>query len=188
MPTLYFVRHGKTELNKERKWCGITDCNLTQEGKSETKNAFSNYSANDFDVYFCSPLKRTRQTLDVIVPGQDPIIDERIIERNFGDWEGLPYSVIDENTTELYILGKIQPPNGETYQEVEKRVLSFISDLFQTYNDERILIVSHATIVRIVRDIFLPNMEKKPIKNSQMIVVSDKELKTIQILSQRAQF
>ena len=175
MTTLYFVRHGKTEMNKEKKWSGLTDCDLLPEGKELLQKAFANCSASDFDVYYCSPLKRTQQTLEAIIPGQKPIIDNRIIERNFGDWEGKPYSVIDDETTELYIQGKIQPPNGETYDEVHTRVISFVSDMFKTYYNKRILIVSHATVLRMVRDVFLPNMEKKPIKNSQIIMLSNSD-------------
>lgn len=175
MPTLYFVRHGKTTMNERKVWSGIIDCDLTQEGINQTLESFSNYSEKDFDVYFCSPLKRTKQTLNLIVENQEPIIDQRIIERNFGEWEGKPYSIIDDETTELYIQGKVQPPNGETFQEVKERVISFVTDLFETYDDERILIVSHATILRMVRDIFLPQMEKKPIKNSQLLIISNSE-------------
>ena len=176
MPTLYFVRHAKTTMNAQKVWSGSVDCELTQEGITQTLESFSNYSAKDFDVYFCSPLKRTKQTLNLIVENAEPtIIDERIIERNFGDWEGQPYSIIDEETTELYIQGKVQPPNGETYNEVKQRVLSFVTDLFNKYDNENILIVSHATILRMVRDLFLPEMEKKPIKNSQLLVISNVE-------------
>ena len=175
MATLFFVRHGKTEMNKERRWSGRTDCNLSDEGKLLTKSAFESYSENDFDVYFCSPLKRTRQTLDCIVSGQTPIVDSRIIERDFGDWEGQPFSIIDDETTELYIQGKVQPPNGETYLEVQTRVIDFVSDLFHNYGNKKILIVSHATILRMVRDVFLPEMEKTPIKNSQLLVVTQND-------------
>ena len=175
MPTLYFVRHGKTTMNEKGLWSGNIDCDLTKEGINQILESFSNYSSSDFDVYFCSPLKRTKQTLNLIVGEQTPIIDERIIERNFGDWEGKPYSIIDKETTELYIQGFVQPPNGETYQEVKERVISFVTDLFTKYDNERILIVSHATILRMIRDIFLPEMEKKPIKNSQLLTVGNKE-------------
>ena len=169
--TLSFVRHGKTSMNKHKLWSGRTDCDLKEEGRAELLEMF-NFTEEDFDVYYCSPLKRTKQTLDCIVQNQSPIIDKRIIERDFGDWEGKPYAIIDSETTELYIQGKVQPPNGETYKEVEKRVISFVTDLFRQYSNCRILIVSHATVLRMVRDIFLPTMEKKPIKNSQMLVVT----------------
>ncbi len=168
MPTLYFIRHAKTEMNQRGVWSGRTDCNISKEGGIIARKDFG-YSSKDFDYYYCSPLKRTEQTLDAIVPNQLHIVDERLIERDFGDWEGKPYNIIDDKTTELYIQGLVQPPNGETYQQVQERVISFVKDLFQKYNSEKILIATHATIVRIVRDIFIPEMEKGPIKNAQII-------------------
>lgn len=172
MPKLYFIRHAKTEMNKGGVWSGRTDCNISKEGKKTACEEFE-YSSKDFDYYYCSPLKRTKQTLDAIIPNQLHVVDERIIERDFGDWEGKPYNIIDEATTELYIQGLVQPPNGETYQQVQERVISFVEDLFQKYNTEKILIATHATILRMVRDIFLPEMEKGPIKNTQIIILDE---------------
>lgn len=175
MATLYFVRHAKSEMNLMKVWSGRTDCNITEEGK-EIARAELCYKQSDFDAFFCSPLKRTWQTLEAIIENLNdtPIIDERLIERDFGYWEGMPYDIIDSQTTELYIQGLVQPPNGETYKEVKERVISFVNDMFNKYkHNEKILIVTHATIVRMVRDVFLPNMEKKPITNTQILMLTD---------------
>ena len=171
---LYFMRHTTTEMNQYKVWSGRTDCDITPEGVALAKKNFS-YTSHDFDHFYCSTLKRTKQTLDAIIPYQTPIIDERIIERDFGDWEGLPYSIIDDKTIELYIQGKVQPPNGETYQEVKERLISFVEDMFKQYQNQRILVVTHATIVRMARDLFLAEMKKKPIKNSELICVTNKD-------------
>lgn len=175
MATLFFMRHAKTGMNRQDLWSGRTDCDIADEGKEILKSQFC-YTEKDFDVYYCSPLKRTRQTLDAVIPHQNPIIDDRLIERDFGDWEGKPYSIIDEETTELYIQGKVQPPNGETYLEVQERVISFVNDMFNKYKgNERILIVSHATVVRMARDVFLPNMKKKRIHNATIVKVDQED-------------
>lgn len=173
MATLYFMRHAVTEMNINKLWSGRTDCDITEEGRKIAIKCFN--SQVHFTHFFCSPLRRTRQTLEAVIPSKpEPIIDERLIERDFGDWEGKPFSIIDEETTEMYIRGKVQPPNGETYEEVKDRVISFVEDMFRKYNGkEKILIVTHATIVRMVRDVFLPETEKGPIKNAQLIVLKD---------------
>lgn len=119
MAKLFFMRHTKTDMNKDGLWSGRTDCNITEEGKEMAR--------------------------------------------------------ISDAETEMYIQRKIQPPNGESYQEVERRVKSFVEELFNKHENENILIVSHATILRMVRDIFLSNMEKKPIKNSQVLIVTNNE-------------
>ena len=179
MTTLYFMRHAKTEMNLKGLWSGLTDCDTTEEGLRIFKENFEPYSTIKFDHFYCSPLKRTMQTLIAVIPkfpdNADITIDRRIIERDLGDWEGEPYNIIDDETTELYIQGKVEPPNGENYQEVQKRVEDFVNQLFTVYDNENILIVSHATIVRMVRDVFLPDMKKGPIKNSQLIIVTEND-------------
>lgn len=180
MATLFFLRHARTIMNDEGFWSGVTDCAATEEGLKSAKEGFKPYSNIKFNHFFCSPLRRTIQTLEAILPelpdDADVNIDSRIIERSFGDWEGKPYASVGKDITELCIQGKVQPPNGEPYQDVEKRVISFVEDLFNTYYDKgNILIVSHASVLRMVRDVFLPEMEKGPIKNSQLIIVTEND-------------
>ena len=78
MPQIVFMRHAKTTLNKEGRFAGRTDCDTTVEGLQDAKEGFG-FKEGDFDYYYCSPLKRTKQTLEAVIPGQEPIIDERII-------------------------------------------------------------------------------------------------------------
>lgn len=177
--TLYFLRHGKTDLNLQRCWTGLIDSDVTEEGLQASKESFKTYSTIEFDHFYCSPLKRTMQTLAAVIPkfppNADITIDSRIIEQDVGDWAGKPYRIIDEETTELYIQGKVQPPNGEAYQHVQERVEDFVKQLFTVYDNENILIVSHATVLRVVRNVFLPNMKKEPIRNSQLIIVTEND-------------
>jgi len=170
-----FMRHAKTTMNKSNVFSGRTDCDITQEGAEEARKSFS-FRGNDFDFYYVSPLKRTRQTLDAILPNRTPIVDERIIEWDFGKWEGMPYSNLTTEETQAYVDGKNDPPEGETFMQVQKRTCEFVEDLFFKHDSHcRILVVAHSTILRMVRDNFLPNMEKKPIRNSQTIVITEKE-------------
>ncbi len=79
---IYYVRHGQTEWNKLNKIQGIVDMPLNEEGIKQaykTKEIINNI---EFDCAICSPLKRTRQTLDIILEGRSiPVIyDKRLIE------------------------------------------------------------------------------------------------------------
>jgi len=177
MPKVVFMRHAKTTLNKEGKFAGRTDCDVLPEGLEKLKEVFP-YTAEDFDYYYCSPLKRPRQTLEAVIPGIDPIIDERIIERDLGEWEATLCSNYPEEMIEAYIKGLYNPPGSESYGAVTRRVRSFVEDLFSKYKEgDRILVVSHAGILRQVRDVFLPNMPKGKIKNSGTITVTDEDFK-----------
>ena len=173
MPTVTFMRHAKTTLNEEGKFAGRSDCDITPEGLKKAQE-FSDYKLEDFDYYYCSPLKRTKQTLEAVIPGAEPIIDERIIERYLGDWEDKPYDTLSDAIIESYIKGYYNPPNSESYASVKKRVCDFMEEIFEKYKPEdRILVVSHAGVIRQIRDSFLPNMPKGKISNASTLVVTD---------------
>lgn len=83
------IRHAESTYNEKRLLQGQVDCNLSENGLKITKERAKNFPA-DFDICFCSPLKRTKQTADILVPYLDKIYDDRIIERGLGDWESTP--------------------------------------------------------------------------------------------------
>lgn len=176
MPNVVFMRHGQTFLNKEGRFAGNIETDLTPEGIADTAANF-HYTDEDFDVIYVSPLRRTMQTLDAAMPvHKAPIVDARIQERSVGEWEAQPYSNFSETVIENYIKGFIDPPGGESYSAVRRRVVSFVEELFDKYDENtRILVVSHAGILRQVRDVFLPDMPKRKIKNSELICVTNKD-------------
>ena len=79
MLNLMFIRHAQTELNKEGIFAGRTDCSITKEAYEEAREVFKDIEKN-FDYIYCFPLKRTKQTLDAILPNSTPIIDERTMK------------------------------------------------------------------------------------------------------------
>lgn len=177
MLNLMFIRHAETELNKEGIFAGRTDCNITKEGFEQARKVFKEDEKN-FDYIYCSPLKRTKQTLDAILPNSEPIIDERIIEISIGEWEGKKKESFDKNLVALYREGQYTPPEAETTSQVDKRVCSFIEDLFNTYkNNERILIVTHNGVMRSIKRNFVRNYDNIMSKNLGSIVLTDEDYK-----------
>ena len=85
MPILIFIRHAETEFNRDGIFAGRTDCNITKEGFEQAKKLFEEEQKH-FDYIYCSPLRRTKQTLEAIIPGSVPIVDERITEISIGEW------------------------------------------------------------------------------------------------------
>ena len=82
MTKIVFIRHAESEYNRDGIGAGRADCNLTEDAKELGKSL-----NNNFDVIYCSSLKRARQTLNAIFPGTEPICDERITEISIGEWE-----------------------------------------------------------------------------------------------------
>lgn len=177
MLNLMFIRHAETELNKEGIFAGRTDCNITKEGFEQAKEVLKDDEKN-FDYIYCSPLKRTKQTLDAILPNSKPIIDERIIEISIGEWEGKKKETFDKNLVALYKAGQYTPPGAETTSQVDKRVCDFIESLFNKYKgNERILIVTHNGVMRSIKRNFVKSYEDIMSKNLGQIVLTDEDYK-----------
>ncbi len=87
---LYLIRHGETEWNRDGKLQGRIDIPLDETGRKQAELLRDELSGIDFDVCIASPLKRARETAEIIMDGKCKIVfDERIIERDFGEFEGM---------------------------------------------------------------------------------------------------
>lgn len=163
---LNLLRHAESEYNKMGLLQGRIDCSLSEEGIRKTKERAQTFNSNYYDVCFSSPLKRTLQTAKVLVPNLKIICDERIIERNLGDWENTPIS--DEKN---FLLKNIEnrPPNGELIYDVTKRVEEFISFLKENYKDKKILIVTHAGVIYAFQRVL--NLKVASVNNLEIIKI-----------------
>src|SRR6185436_12281492 len=100
-PTLYFVRHGETDWNRERRLQGQHDIPLNPLGRTQAQRcgallqdllAKGGLPAANYD-YVSSPLGRARETMELMrsIMGLDPAAyrtDARLMEMSFGRWEG----------------------------------------------------------------------------------------------------
>lgn len=158
------IRHAESIYNEKKLLQGQVDCELSENGLKATKEKSKNFSY-DFDVCFCSPLKRTRQTAEILVPSLNKIYDKRIIERGLGDWENTP------NTDEKQFLmhNKTVPPNGETFEEFDSRILDFLEMIKKDYNNKKILIVTHGGVIYAIYRIL--GIKVKTVENLEMVTV-----------------
>ena len=87
---IYFVRHGETEWNKQKRIQGRVDIPLDEFGRMLARKTATGLAEIPFDVCYSSPLSRAKETATIILEGRDiPIIeDDRIIEMAFGEYEG----------------------------------------------------------------------------------------------------
>lgn len=173
MPQLFFIRHGQTEANVNGILTGILETDLTQKGIEDAKK-LSQELTEDFDYYYCSPLKRTHQTLKAIKGDVNFIVDERIIEVSTGDWQGKLKTELPETEFNLYKKGLLNPPGGESLQDVDKRIKSFLEDMFKKYKKEdKILIVTHNAFIRSLKRLFIDKEKVEEPKNLEIFEVND---------------
>ncbi len=145
--TITFLRHAETEFNKNNLFCGTSECDITEDGQKLAQN-LKNELPN-FDYYYCSPLKRTSETLKALFPNAVPIIDDRITEICLGVWEGIPKTSVNQELRQAFKKGSFTPVGAESNESVQERVISFLNYLFYTYvSDEKILVVTHNGFLR----------------------------------------
>jgi len=101
---------------------------------------------------YSSPLQRCQLLANDLFP-KSSIIDRRLMEINFGLWEMRPW--VDVSKTELDLwasnLETFNPPNGESLQELDRRVQAFIQDVVTCEMGgkiDKVAIICHAGVIR----------------------------------------
>ncbi|MEE4237228.1 MAG: histidine phosphatase family protein [Anderseniella sp.] len=162
-PEIWFVRHGETDWNRDRRIQGQTDIELNETGKAQARAIAMAmrelHGSLDHLAVHVSPLKRPRQTLAHILEafGQHAAqvsIDERLKELNFGEAEGKTWPELNrlgidpEADPEGYHAWR--PAGGESYADATARVRDWLDSL-----DGPVLAVAHGGISRILRGLVL---------------------------------
>ena len=88
---LYIIRHGKTDLNAKMLMQGRSDHPLNDAGLAQAEEAAGRFRGMGvrIDKVYSSPLIRAVQTAEAIAPDADLVIDERLIEMDYGPYEGM---------------------------------------------------------------------------------------------------
>jgi broad specificity phosphatase PhoE len=136
----YFV-HGTTTDNEKDLATGWTPGELSELGKEQAKKLGELVSDKNFDVVFCSDLKRAVDSAELGFGNKYKIIpDERLRECNYGDFTGKSAGSFKNNLSD-YVEKPF--PNGESYRDAEKRIADFLEFLKQNYDGKHIAIVAH---------------------------------------------
>lgn len=151
----YIIRHGKTDWNVRHKIQGRTDVPLNDEGRAQAMRAKEEYRDVHFDVCYCSPLRRARETAEILLQDRDvPIYtDDRLKEMGFGIFEGLEncYEIPDcpLNVFFQHPEDYINPPGGaESMEDLFARTGQFLREVADPALREGkdVLIVGHGAM------------------------------------------
>jgi len=144
---IYITRHGQTNWNVLKKVMGRCDEPLNDIGIKQALETKNNLMDKDIDLIICSPLLRAKQTAEIINQGRNiPIVyDDRIIERDFGEFEGKKTSNFDFHGYWDYYKNE-QYEKAENIQVFFQRVYSILKDIVDNYADKNILIVAHGGV------------------------------------------
>ena len=157
--TLVLVRHGATELTASKRFSGglaSSNPGLTDEGRAQVREVAEWLApiGEAFDVVVTSPVRRTVESAEIIAErfGIGMVEEPGFAEMEFGTWDGQTFAEVREQRPEEIEswLGSLDvaPGGGESFREVEKRVLDGLSRVLETYAGKTVLVVSHVTPIK----------------------------------------
>ena len=151
---LYIARHGETQWNVDNRISGRTDIPLTERGMEQAKLLAQSAVGKGIEVILCSPLLRARQTAQAVCDALElPMsIDDRLVELNFGIFEGLDRSHPDFQRYRGQL--PLRFPGGESAFDLAHRVYSLLEDVKRNYAGKTVLLVCHGGVCRMVRSYF----------------------------------
>ena len=150
-PILYFVRHGETDWNRERRFQGHADTSLNDAGRRQALELAEALRDERLDAVYTSPLRRASETAQIVADmlGLEARELEALREIDVGDWQGLTMDEIRVRFPERAdVAWRSGWQNGETHEQLSARVVPALLDLGRRHPDDRVLGVTHAGPIR----------------------------------------
>ena len=154
--TIYLIRHGKTEANEKRLYCGSTDLSLSKTGREEL--ARLHYDVKNVR-FLTSGMKRTNETLQILFGDVPFEVEPRFREVDFGIFEMRNYEDLkDTPPYQAWLTGDNEaniPPQGESGVQMRERVLIAFSEI-----REDTCIIAHGGVIAAIMERMFPDENK----------------------------
>ena len=159
---IYFVRHGETDFNKQRKFYGTTDVVINQTGQAQCLQVKEKLADKHIKIVYTSSRKRTKESAEIIFPNHQPIAEAFLDEWGFGLWEGL-------NADEIQAVFPIEwqnwlndpfgytPPAADPYAQFVNEMIAGFQTLLTATED--IAIVTHLGTIRVLLHDIYPDVD-----------------------------
>jgi probable phosphoglycerate mutase len=154
---LLLIRHGEVDANVEYRFLGRRDDPLNENGLAQAERLASLAATLPIDLVVTSPKDRARTTAQAIAGAADAVLstDDRLVELDFGDWEGLTRDQIIDGDPERrdFILRwdrdpSLAAPGGESLATVQERIVAFADDTVRDHAGETLAVVSHMGAIK----------------------------------------
>lgn len=145
---IYLIRHTKTAAINGLCY-GQTDVALADTFAAEAQAIFKKLpDLSDNCLVYSSPLSRCLRLAEIFQ--QPVIVDDRLREVNFGDWENVRFDEIDQQALQHWTKHFVTqpPPNGESFNELCRRVGEFWDELTASTPARQIVLIVHAGVIR----------------------------------------
>ncbi|TET40003.1 MAG: histidine phosphatase family protein [Dehalococcoidia bacterium] len=157
MTRIILVRHGQTEWNREERFRGRVDIDLDETGVRQAQAAAEKIARWDVAAIYSSPLKRAMATAQIIASRLGLPVEplHGINDMDFGIWQGLSIEEARRRYRELFDLWRYSPqrleiPEGETLEDVQRRAVATIDDLVARHQNETVALVTHRVVCKVL--------------------------------------
>ena len=166
---IYLVRHTTPDIEKGICY-GQADIGVGEGFEKEKATILEKLpfkTMNTTTKIYSSPLQRCKLLATSF--GQPVLYDERLKELDFGNWELQPWNAIAKVDIDPWMedFVNVRVTNGESYIDLEKRVLAFFEEVV-TQKQDKLIIVTHAGVIRAL----LANITNTALKDSFSISLS----------------
>jgi probable phosphoglycerate mutase len=148
-------RHGRTAWNAEERFQGQTDVELDETGVRQAVAAAPRLAASKPDLIISSDLRRATSTAAPLaeLTGLPVALDARLRERDFGPWQGLTATEIQERYPDDFLRwGSVSPirnPKIESVATMTERVTAAFRDAVERVGDGTAVLVTHGGAARL---------------------------------------
>ncbi len=154
---VWLIRHGEPISESRGRCYGKLDIDLSLEGRRQLQAVADKLSGEPIGAIYSSPRRRALES-SAILRGRllcSVTVEERFREIDFGDFEGRLYGDIAQEYPENYREWMEHPtetqfPNGESFVQMQARVVDAAHELYARHRGETIAIVSHGGVNRIL--------------------------------------
>ncbi|MDD4089647.1 MAG: histidine phosphatase family protein [Tissierellia bacterium] len=157
MTKIYLTRHGETVWNRQHRFQGHKNSELTDKGILAAELLADRIEDIELDYIVSSPLLRAYNTAEIVRGNKDIEIIKHngLKEINLGEFEGMSYVDIKKEYTKLLAEIEKDPfnnryPNGENLQEFYKRVVKAFLEVIDNHRNKTTLIVAHGGTLKCI--------------------------------------
>ena len=158
---LYIIRHGKTEMNSKMLMQGRSDHPLNETGFAQADEAAKRFDEMGvkIDKVYTSPLIRAVQTAERIAPDAEKIVDERLIEMDYGPYEGMDLRNPAPEVIDFFMdFVNVPAPAGmEPLPDIVRRLGVFLEEIVHEAENSNILISTHAIAMKGALEYLTPD-------------------------------
>lgn len=154
---LFVIRHGETTLSSEFRYVGHMDVDINENGIAQMNKLKERFHKEEINALFCSDLIRTIKGAEIIAAYHniEPLACPDFREINLGVWEGLTRDEIIERYPQEYHqrlqdLAHYRIKGGESFKDLQLRVMKKLSTILNELKNKNILLVAHGGVNRVI--------------------------------------